>query len=163
MPIYEYRCKSCNRTSSIFFRSFNSTEEPVCSHCNGKEMDRLISRVAIIKNSLQRIEEYDSREHLRMLDDPRDPAAIRSWAKRIDKEMGDELGSSFKEMAEQFSAGDGGYDMYDPLYAYEAAIDKRWMELREEKGLPVPEPYSITDEIIDSTPYHAPGEVIDPH
>ena len=46
MPIYEYRCVDCHRKSSFLTRSVNAELEPVCSHCGGKEMERLISRVS---------------------------------------------------------------------------------------------------------------------
>ena len=46
MPIYEYRCASCNRKSSFFTRSVYVEVEAVCSHCGSDDMNRLISRVS---------------------------------------------------------------------------------------------------------------------
>lgn len=46
MPIYEYRCASCNRKSSFFTRSVYVEVEAVCSHCGSNDMHRLISRVS---------------------------------------------------------------------------------------------------------------------
>lgn len=46
MPIYEYRCNSCSKLSSFFVRSINSNLEPVCSHCQGKEMEKRMSSFA---------------------------------------------------------------------------------------------------------------------
>ena len=43
MPIYEYRCSACQRVSSFFTRSINSTLEPVCDHCQSRDMVRRMS------------------------------------------------------------------------------------------------------------------------
>lgn len=43
MPIYEYRCRHCEKSSSIFVRSVNDTRTPVCEYCAGIDMQRLIS------------------------------------------------------------------------------------------------------------------------
>ncbi|MCH7787003.1 MAG: zinc ribbon domain-containing protein [Chloroflexi bacterium] len=46
MPIYEYRCASCDLKSSFFTRSVYVEVNAVCSHCGGEDMQRLISRVS---------------------------------------------------------------------------------------------------------------------
>ncbi len=46
MPIYEYRCASCGRTASIFFRSISVAEpDPACPHCGERRLERRMSRV----------------------------------------------------------------------------------------------------------------------
>src|SRR5574341_2226201 len=59
MPIYEYRCHACGRSQSIFFRNMTATPQPVCPNCGTSEMERLISRVAILKPEAERISEFD--------------------------------------------------------------------------------------------------------
>lgn len=49
MPIYEYRCGSCNRISSFFTRSINSLLEPSCSHCQSTDMQRRMSSFSMRK------------------------------------------------------------------------------------------------------------------
>ena len=49
MPIYEYRCSDCEKVSSFFTRSINSPLEPVCSHCQSREMVRRMSSFAVAK------------------------------------------------------------------------------------------------------------------
>lgn len=41
MPLYDYLCKKCDRTSELLIRS--SSSEPVCPHCGSKDMQRLLS------------------------------------------------------------------------------------------------------------------------
>ena len=47
MPIYEYRCKSCQLKSSFFVRSVKARVDAVCPECGGREMDRVISTLSV--------------------------------------------------------------------------------------------------------------------
>ncbi len=49
MPIYEYRCGTCNGVSSFFTRSINAELDPVCTHCQGRDMQRRMSSFAMGK------------------------------------------------------------------------------------------------------------------
>jgi putative FmdB family regulatory protein len=44
MPIYEYRCTSCDRSFEAFVRSTDSG--PQCPHCNSKKLAREMSTFA---------------------------------------------------------------------------------------------------------------------
>lgn len=48
MPIYEYKCKNCNKEFSIFFNSFN-TGEVVCPSCGSKDIKKCISNIMRVK------------------------------------------------------------------------------------------------------------------
>lgn len=47
MPIYEYRCLSCQRKVSIYFKTLSSSASPVCPNCGSTHLDRLFSRVVV--------------------------------------------------------------------------------------------------------------------
>ncbi len=49
MPIYEYRCTTCDARFSRLFRSLKEAEEDtiVCPACGSADVRRLISRVAV--------------------------------------------------------------------------------------------------------------------
>ena len=49
MPIYEYRCGDCQQVSSFFTRSISAKLEPVCSHCQGRNMQQRMSSFAMGK------------------------------------------------------------------------------------------------------------------
>ncbi len=51
MPVYEYRCRSCERVSSFFVKSISSPLDPVCSHCQSREMQRRMSSFAMVKTT----------------------------------------------------------------------------------------------------------------
>jgi putative FmdB family regulatory protein len=49
MPIYEYRCRTCGEEFSRLFRSIRAAEgeRRTCPACEGEDITRLISRVAV--------------------------------------------------------------------------------------------------------------------
>ena len=47
MPIYEYRCQTCRKKVSIFFRSYALVTDPVCPECGSTNLERLFSRVVV--------------------------------------------------------------------------------------------------------------------
>ncbi len=44
MPIYEFRCLSCNEIVEFLFMSDNDKKEIRCPHCNGEELERVLSK-----------------------------------------------------------------------------------------------------------------------
>ena len=62
MPIYEYRCQSCNRKVSVFFRSFSDSKEPRCTHCDSADLTRLVSSFTVMRGwgeSLDGLPDFD--------------------------------------------------------------------------------------------------------
>ena len=49
MPIYEYRCQSCDGVSSFFVRSVSMGLEPDCQYCQSNQMQRRMSSFAMRK------------------------------------------------------------------------------------------------------------------
>ena len=43
MPIFEYRCKSCNSKFEVLHKSISNPEEIFCPKCNSKENQKLLS------------------------------------------------------------------------------------------------------------------------
>ena len=41
MPLYDYLCKKCDKTSELLIRSSSSV--PACPHCGSEELQRLLS------------------------------------------------------------------------------------------------------------------------
>lgn len=44
MPLYEYTCADCGKTSEILVKS--ASDSPVCPHCGGKRMAKEFSTFA---------------------------------------------------------------------------------------------------------------------
>lgn len=100
MPIYEYRCKKCGRKSSFLLLSINSPFEPRCRACGSTELEKLVSRIAVLKSEESRLESLADPAKFGDLDE-NDPRSVARWMKKLGQEMGDELGPEFNEEVER--------------------------------------------------------------
>jgi len=105
VPIYEYRCNGCGRRVSVFQRSILSGAAAACPHCGSHDLARLISRVAVVRSEESRLDDLASDAGLADLDE-RDPRSLARWARRMSREMGEELGPEFDEVVERLEAGE---------------------------------------------------------
>jgi putative FmdB family regulatory protein len=115
MPIYEYRCADCRRMTTVVTLAVGATVEPVCRHCGGRSMTKLVSRVAVRRSEESRLESLADPSALSGLDE-NDPKGVAKWMKRMGREMGEEAGEDFdaevdqamEEAAREKEAGEGG-------------------------------------------------------
>jgi putative FmdB family regulatory protein len=105
MPIYEYYCNACKRTSS--FLLLRATEEiaPFCKNCKSTDVKRVLSRVALLKSEEQRMESLLDPSKLGDLDE-NDPRSVERLMKKMGSELGDELGEGFQEEMEEALASE---------------------------------------------------------
>ena len=108
MPIYEYRCHDCKRRVSIFWRSFSDLENedavPHCPRCDGTNLTRLISRVAVVRSEEGRLDDLADPGMLAGLDEE-DPKSVARWMRRMSREVGEDLGPEFDEVVDRLEAG----------------------------------------------------------
>jgi putative FmdB family regulatory protein len=100
MPIYEYRCLDCGRKSVFITLSIKSSFFPKCKGCGSKNLEKLISRVAIFRSEESRLESLADPSKLAGLDE-NDPRSIARWMKKMGKEMGEDLGEDFDQAVEE--------------------------------------------------------------
>jgi putative FmdB family regulatory protein len=110
VPIYEYRCNGCGRRVSLFQRRIQSEAAAVCPHCGSHDLARLISRVAVVRSEESRLDGLASDAGMADLDE-RDPRSLARWARRMGREMGEDLGPEFDEVVERLEAGEIPDDM----------------------------------------------------
>jgi putative FmdB family regulatory protein len=103
MPIYEYACNACEARVSVFVRSISSAVAAKCDRCGSENLRRLISRVTVIRSG----NDFDSSDDDSMMSgfDENDPKAMAAWARRMRREMGDEVGPEMDEMIERLESG----------------------------------------------------------
>jgi len=111
MPIYEYTCRDCQRKVSLLWRSFADAEtrEPVCPRCGGHNLQRLISRVAVVRSeSTQADALADDAVADGALDglDENDPKSMARWMRKMADETGEDLGPEFGEVVSRLEAGE---------------------------------------------------------
>jgi putative FmdB family regulatory protein len=107
MPIYEYYCYDCKRIVNIFFRSISAAEKerPRCPHCGGEHLQRLVSRVAVLKSEESRLEDLADPGLMAGLEQE-DPKALASFMRRMSDEMGEPLDDDMTEVVDRLAAGE---------------------------------------------------------
>lgn len=95
MPIYEYACKSCGITFQRLLLGQEEEEGIRCPKCKGKDLKKLVSRVAFHVSEQDRIDSYDPNSKN---DDAfyKDTRNIGLQAKKRAQQMGVDLGSDFE-------------------------------------------------------------------
>ncbi len=105
MPIYEYRCNGCERRVSLLVRGFTDPLSKACPRCGSPELDRLVSRVAVLKSEESRMEELADPSSFGDVDE-NDPQSMARWMKRMGSQMGEDMGPEFDEMVDKIEAGE---------------------------------------------------------
>ena len=104
MPIYEFRCNSCRRRTSVFTRSISSTVSAVCQHCGSAELSRLISRVAVLRSEEDGPSGFDESSLADV--DENDPRSVSRWVRRMSRQMGEPLDAEMEADLERMEAGE---------------------------------------------------------
>jgi putative FmdB family regulatory protein len=117
MPIYEYRCADCGKRTTVLTLSVGAAVDPVCRHCGGRNMAKLVSRVSVLRSEESRLEGLADPSSLAGFDE-NDPKSVARWMKTMGREMGEESGEDFDEdvdkamdEAEREKAGGQGGDL----------------------------------------------------
>ena len=97
MPIYEYRCGSCDRVTAFFIRSINSRLTPVCGHCQSDDMRRRMSSFALGKTTAGVHEQYPASGGAAALDYYSDPRNIGRNVEEGYRRHGLEMPDSVKD------------------------------------------------------------------
>lgn len=105
MPIYEYRCGTCDKITEVFHRSLERAVVPACEACDSSEMERAVSRFATPKTEAQVLEQYGSPGPGAGPDAYRDPRQIGRWAEERFEQMGVDMPAEAKQMID--AARDG--------------------------------------------------------
>ena len=61
MPVYEYRCQSCDTKFEKLWRTFTIPEMVECKGCGSEDTERVISRVAFHKSLATQLSDLDPR------------------------------------------------------------------------------------------------------
>ncbi len=105
MPIYEYYCDACRKTSSFLLLRSSEEIEPYCKSCNSRNVRRILSRVTIARSEEKRIEGLLDPSKLGGIDE-NDPRSVERLMKRMGSELGDDLGEGFEQEMEEAIAAE---------------------------------------------------------
>ena len=98
MPIYEYRCNACSRTFSFLYGVARDSRDPACPSCQGKDLSRLISRIARVRSEEAMLEDLADPAKIGDVEDPR---RLARWAKQMGSALGDEAGEDFGDVVDE--------------------------------------------------------------
>jgi len=117
MPIYEYRCASCHRKVSVFWRTFSSVDESTarCTFCGSAKLSKLASRVRVIRGG-GRSEDTSSMPAGGDMDDSmmqemggldeNDPRSLGRFMRKMAADSGEEMGPEFNEIIGRLEKGE---------------------------------------------------------
>ena len=106
MPIYEYRCHACAKVSSFFLKSMNSKLEPVCSHCQSKDLERRMSSFALGKTVASVHESFGPGSEHRSPDYYSDPRNIGRGVEAAFSKYGMDMPQSVRENIDAARSGE---------------------------------------------------------
>ena len=104
MPIYEFRCNSCRRRTSVFTRSIGAPVAAVCEHCGSTDLSRLISRVTVRRSEGDSFDGFDESALADV--DENDPKAMARWVRKMSREMGEPLDAEMEANLERMEGGE---------------------------------------------------------
>jgi putative FmdB family regulatory protein len=111
MPIYEFRCRSCRRLTTVFTRSIGGTAKAVCSHCGSRDTARLISRVAVLHSGDG---DFAGLDESSLGDvDENDPRSMARWVRKMSRQMGEPMDAEMETELERMEAGEMPEDIGD--------------------------------------------------
>ena len=104
MPIYEFRCASCNRKVAIFYRSMTVDATGTCEHCGSTDLRRLFSSFRVMKpafnaNNLNKAELLDGVNYT-------DPRSMANFFNKMQDTFQDEPNEHMSEMVSRLEKGE---------------------------------------------------------
>lgn len=104
MPLYDYHCLDCLKRFDIFLSySEYGTKPVVCPLCGGKQVQRRIPRVRLLRSDESRIENLADPTALEGLED--DPRALGRMMRQMGSELGEEMPPEFDEVVDRLEKG----------------------------------------------------------
>ncbi len=107
MPIYEYACLDCRKRVNLFFRTFQAatTEQAICPTCQGTNLHRLVSRVAVMKSEESRMDDLADPALMAGLE-KEDPQALANFMRRMSDETGEPMDAEMNEVLGRLESGE---------------------------------------------------------
>ncbi len=124
MPIYEYRCHSCRKRTSVFVRSVSSNVTAACKYCGSNKISRMMSRVAVLRSDGDMPAGFDE-SSIGDLDE-NDPRSMAKWIRKMSNDMGEPLDAEMESDLDRMEAEevpDDGVDDGDSFEDEFASVD----------------------------------------
>ncbi len=107
MPIYEYICSNCNGRFQKLVSGFGQQPSIACPRCHGTDVNKAVSRFAVMQSEESRLEAMADPASMSGLDE-NDPRSVARWAKKMGQEMGEDLGEDWDQMVDEMMEDEMG-------------------------------------------------------
>jgi putative FmdB family regulatory protein len=101
MPIYEFRCLSCKRRTSVFIRNISANPSGKCEWCGSDKLARLMSKFAVHGGKL----DFDNPSSMDGIDES-DPRTMARLMRQMGEESGEPMEPEFEDMIARMEAGE---------------------------------------------------------
>jgi putative FmdB family regulatory protein len=128
VPIYEFACRDCGTEFTQFLRSVSASSSGSCGACGSTRVERLISKVSVLKGDRGRAEALDTGRIMSGLEGS-DVGSFARWARNAGREYDAELGTNFAELADKADAGEDPVERIDTAYTVNYHVEKRRSEV----------------------------------
>ncbi len=106
MPLYEFCCADCRKKFTVLCPISSRDETHACQHCGSQKTSRLVSRVKMVRSEEQLMESLADPTKMSGIDE-NDPRTFATWAKKMAREMGENMDDEIEAMAAEEFTGDG--------------------------------------------------------
>lgn len=106
MPLYEFFCAECRKKFSILCKISERDTPQTCEICGSKNTRRMVSRFKTVRSEEQLMESLADPTSLSGIDE-NDPKSMAAWAKKMAREMGENMDDEIDAMAEEEFSGAG--------------------------------------------------------
>ena len=108
MPIYEYFCFDCRKRVSVLFRTMAEAGAgaSACPECAGTRLQRLMSRLLVLRSEENRIESMAEDASLLSGLEQEDPRALAHFMRKMSDETGEPLDEEMTEVVDRLESGE---------------------------------------------------------
>lgn len=104
MPIYEFRCKSCNARVSLFFKSMKVDATGNCDRCGSADLVRIFSSFRVLRTPFD-VSSFNKKELLDGVNYT-DPRSMANMFKRMQETFQDGPDEHMDEMVKRLEYGE---------------------------------------------------------
>jgi len=103
MPLFEFRCRDCQKRFTFLTGVVANETAPRCPACQSAELSKIMSRFSAGRSDDARLDAISDSLESQDFDDPR---ALRRFAKEMGQQMGAESGEDLGDEMEAMLSGE---------------------------------------------------------
>lgn len=104
MPIFEFRCRACNKKFATLVGMTSDSGYVVCPACGSQEADKLISKFRQGRTEDDRLD--DLADRLEQYGEPESHSQMREMMREMGKAVDEDMSDDMEEMFEADMAGE---------------------------------------------------------